>query len=137
MDCAAFFEAAGGQLGETVAEPSQQTAGGQCVYEFYHPRVRDHLGTEGLATSFNRSGVVWVPTGRQFAVTLRVPERYGEAVEEALDPAPLAFERTDHRGVSAPDGEMLTVLHFSLRSGGVSEEDVRGTLSALGTAAAV
>lgn len=137
MDCAAFFEAARAELGEIVAEPGQQTVGQQCVYEFYHPRVREHLGTEGLATSFNRSGAVWMPTGRQFAATLRVPERYGEAVSEALSPAPLSFDQTDHRGVAAPDGEMLTMLHFSHRTGEVSGDDLRATLSALGTAVAV
>jgi hypothetical protein len=134
MDCSAFFETATDALGEAAVDPSRTSVGGQCVLEFYHPAVVSALGSDGLATSFNRSGVVWAPRGQQFAVQLRVPDTHDEAVREALASAPLSFDRTDHRGVSGPDGDLVTVLHFGLRTGEVDPVTVEATLAAVGEA---
>jgi hypothetical protein len=136
MDCAAFFAAAEETL-ESAEDPKETTVGGQCVYEFYHPRVVAALGTDGLATRFNRSGVVWAPPARRFAAEIRVPDTHDDAVAAALGAAPLPFERTDHRGVSGPDGDVVTVLHFTTRQMDVSDDTLAATLSAVAEALAV
>ena len=134
MDCAAFFEAVGTRLGDRYAEPTETTVGDQCVVEFYHPRVVERLGTDSLVGRFNRSGLVWAPRGDRLGVKLRVPDPHGGPVADALAVAPFPFEETDHRVVGAPDGEMVTVLHYSLRTGPVSEADLEATLDAVADA---
>lgn len=134
MDCETFFQAVDETVGESAADPSRTTTAQQCVFECFHPRVVERLGTDGLATRFNRSGIVWAPTGRRLGVQIRVPAAQDAAVQDALEDAPLSFERTDHRGVSAPDGEMVSILHFSARTDGVSEPTVRETLRAVAAA---
>lgn len=137
MDCTAFFETATAELAELAGDPTRSTPGGQCVYEFYHPRIQERFGDQGLATSFNRSGVVWSPVGRQLGVKIRVPDAHGDAVADALADAPLEFEQTDHRGAAAPDGEMVTVLHFAARASDVSTDATAATLAAVAAALAV
>jgi hypothetical protein len=137
MDCPAFFEVATDELGARAAEVTRATVGGQCVFEFYHPAVVATLGTDGLATSFNRSGVVWVPAARRLGVQVRVPDDRDQAVSSVLRDAPLAFDRTDHRGVSGPDGDVVTIVHFAARVEAVDDDALRGTLATLGAALAV
>lgn len=55
----------------------------------------------------------------------------------ALASAPFEFERTDHRGVGAPDGEMVSILHYSLRTANVSREELDATLAAVAEAPVV
>lgn len=136
VDCEAFFERVETHLGGRYERPDRTTSGGQCVVDFFHPRTLDAFG-DGLAGSFNRSGVVWVPAAARLGVQLRVPEAHGDAVAGALAGAPFAFDRTDHRGVSRPDGEMVTVLHFSTRASGASPAAVDRTLAAVGAALSV
>jgi hypothetical protein len=136
MDCSDFFEAADAAL-TAAADPTRTETGGQCVYEFYHPRVVAALGTDGLAARFNRSGVVWAPPARRFAAELRVPDAHDDAVAAALSAAPLSFERTDHRGVSGPGGDVVTVLHFTTRAADVDADALDATLSAVADALAV
>lgn len=137
MDCAAFFEAVEARLADGYEEPSETVVGDQCVVEFYHPRVVERLGTDSLVGRFNRSGLVWAPRGDRLGVKLRVPGSHGEAVADALAGAPFPFEETDHRVVGAPDGEMVTVLHFSVRTGPVSDAELEATLEAVAAALAV
>lgn len=137
MDCAAFFEAAETALADDASEPTRTTTADQCVYDFYHPRAVETFGTDGLVTRFNRSGVVWAPPARRLAVQLRVPAPHGDAVRAALADSPHAFERTDHRGVATPDGEMVTVLHFTVKATDVTDADLTGTLDAVATALSV
>jgi len=137
FDAAAFLDAAGAALDEHAVAPSRTTAGHQAVYEFYHPLVVDALGTDGVAASFNRSGVVWAPPAGRLAVELRVPAARGDAVAGALAAAPVDVGRSDHRGVPDTDGEAVTVLHLSGRADGCSREDVVATLAAVADALAV
>lgn len=137
MDCEAFFGAVEARLSGRCEEPTETPAGDQCIVEFYHPRVVERLGIDTLVGRFNRSGLVWAPRGDRLGVKLRVPDPHGETVADALVGAPLAFEETDHRVVGAPDGEMVTVLHFSMRTGPVSEADLEATLDAVAAALGV
>ena len=137
MDCAAFFEAVEGRLSGRHAEPTETVVGDQCVAEFYHPRVVERLGTDSLVGRFNRSGLVWATRGDRLGVKIRITDPHGEAVADALAGAPFPFEETDHRVVGAPDGEMVTVLHYSVRTGPVSREDLEATLDAVADALAV
>lgn len=133
MDCEQFFAAVDAHL-DTAGGVSRTETGGQCVVDFFHPRIVDRFGTTGVQSQFNRSGVVWVPPVDRLGVQLRVPAAHEDAVEEALADAPLAFERIDHRGVSAPGGEMVTVLHYSAGASGVSGDTLDATVAAVGTA---
>lgn len=137
MDCAAFFELVADRLGDHSVEPTRTATGGQCVVDFFHPRTEERLGTDGLATRFNRSGVVWVPDADRLGVRLRVPATHGDAIAEALAGAPFPFDRTDHRGVVTPDGEVVTVLHVSLRTDDVARGDLEATLDAVARALSV
>lgn len=134
MDCPAFFEAVETRLSGRYEEPTETVVGDQCVVEFYHPRVVERLGTDSLVGRFNRSGLVWAPRGDRLGVKLRVPDPHGGAVADALAGAPFPFEETDHRVVGAPDGEMVTVLHYSLRTGPISREEFETTLDAVAAA---
>jgi hypothetical protein len=134
MTCESFFAAVDRVLGDRYRAPSSTATGGQCVVDFFHPRIVERLGTDGLAVRFNRSGVVWAAAGRHVGAELRIPAAHDDAVRAALAPAPLPFERSDHRGVAAPDGEMVTVLHYTARAAGVSVADRDATLEAVGAA---
>lgn len=133
MDCETFFATVDRHLADLYDRPSRTTTGGQCVVDFYHPRVVATFGTEGLVTRFNRSGIVWAPPDR-LRVQLRVPESHETAVADALAAGPFPAEVTDHRGASTPDGEMVTILHYAIREAGVSNEDLESTLDAVATA---
>lgn len=134
MDCASFFETVSERLGAHAEDPSETVVGDQCVVEFYHPRVVERLGTDSLVTRFNRSGLVWATRGDRLGVKIRVPDPHRDAVADALEAAPYPFEEIDHRVVGAPDGEMVTVLHYSVRTGPVSESDLVATLDAVAAA---
>lgn len=136
MDCESFFESVADRLGSHATDPTETVVGDQCVVEFYHPRVVDRLGTDSLVTRFNRSGLVWAPRGDRLGVKIRVTDPHRDAVIEALEAAPFPFEETDHRVVGAPDGEMVTILHYSVRTGPVSEADLQSTLDAVAVALA-
>lgn len=136
MDCQSFFATVEHYLGDRCERPTRLTPGRQCVYEFFHPRIPDALGTDGVAATFNRSGVVWAPPEDRLGVRLRVPESHGDAVSDALAGAPLSFERTDHRGVVRA-GEVVTVLHYAVSATDVSPEVLEATLSTLADALAV
>jgi hypothetical protein len=137
MDCASFFETVADRLGSHAADPTETVVGDQCVVEFYHPRVVERLGTDSLVTRFNRSGLVWAPRGDRLGVKIRVTDPHRDAVTAALAAAPFSFEETDHRVVGAPDGEMVTILHYSVRTGPVSEADLHSTLDAVAAALAI
>jgi|GEM_PF-6371712 len=137
MDCESFFETVTAALDSVAEDPSQTVVGDQCVVEFYHPRVVDRLGTDSLVTRFNRSGLVWAPRGERLGVKIRVTDLHRDAVVDALATAPYPFEETDHRVVGAPDGEMVTMLHFSLRTGPVSQSAFEETIEAIAAALAV
>jgi len=137
MDCEAFVGAVEARLPGSAGDPTSTVVGDQCVVEFYHPRVVERLGDGSLVARFNRSGLVWAPRGDRLGVKLRVTDPHGDAVADALAAAPFAFEETDHRVVGAPDGEMVTVLHFSLRTGPVRPAELEATLDAVGRALAV
>lgn len=137
MDCAAFFEAVSERLSGRYEEPTETTVGDQCVVEFYHPRVIERLGADSLVARFNRSGLVWAPRGDRLGVKLRITDPHREAVVDALAGAPFPFEESDHRVVGAPDGEMVTILHYALRTGPVSRDDFEATLAAVADALAV
>jgi len=137
MDCAAFFEAVDERLSGRYADPTQTVVGNQCIVEFYHPRVVERMGSDSLVTRFNRSGLVWAPGGDRLGVKLRVTDAYGEAVTEALAGSPFPFEESDHRVVSAPDGEMMTIVHYSLRTEVPTDADLTATLDAVADALAV
>ena len=137
MDCPAFFDAAEARLAERAVEPSRTAVGDQCVFEFYHPRVVERLGAGSLVTRFNRSGVVWAPRADHLKVKLRVTDPHRDAVVDALAASPFSFHETDHRVVGAPDGEMVTVLHYSMSTDGVSRADLDATIDALAGALAV
>lgn len=106
MDCEAFFRAVERHLGGRYERPTRTTSGGQCVVDFFHPRIAERFGADGVGTQFNRSGVVWVPAADRLGVQLRAPAAHDGAVADALAVAPVAFDRTDHRGVPAPDGPL-------------------------------
>jgi len=137
MDCERFFRIVDAQFGAHYVEPIRTESGGQCVVDFFHPRVVDRFGTAGVGTQFNRSGVVWVSEAGRLAIQLRVPEESDDAVRAALADAPLAVERTDHRGVATPDGEIVTVVHYSVGVDGVTVEELETTLSTVAGALAV
>jgi len=137
MDCAAFFEAVEGRLSAHAVDPGTTVVGDQCVVEFYHPRVVERLGADGLAARFNRSGVVWAPRADHLKVKLRIPDPHRDAVAEALSAAPFPFEETDRRVVVAPDGGTVTMLHYSVSTDGVSRSDLETTLDAVARALAV
>lgn len=137
MDCEAFLEAVEARLPDAAVDPTSTVVGDQCVVEFYHPRVVERLGDNSLVARFNRSGLVWVPRGARLGVKIRVTDPYRDAVAGALAAAPFAFEETDHRVVGAPDGEMVTMLHFSVRTGPVSTAELASTLDAVGAALTV
>lgn len=136
MACESFFQTVADRLGSHATDPTETVVGDQCVVEFYHPRVVDRLGTDSLVTRFNRSGLVWAPRGDRLGVKIRVIDSHRDAVREALEAAPVSFEETDHRVVGAPDGEMVTILHYSVRTGPVSEVDLEATLDAVAAALA-
>ena len=137
MDCAAFFEAVDARLGEWAEAPNRTTVGEQCVVEFYHPRTVARLGDGSLVARFNRSGVVWAPRADHLKVKLRVPAAHRAGVVAALAAVPFPVDETDHRIVGAPDGEMVTVLHFSISTDGVTPDEVGTTLDALAAALAI
>ena len=137
MDCQGFFEAVEERLSGRYEDPTQAAVGNQCVVEFYHPRVVERMGTDSLVTRFNRSGLVWAPRADRLGVKLRVNDAHGEAVTDALAGSPFPFEESDHRVVSAPDGEMLTIVHYSLRTEIPSGDDLAATLDAVAGALAV
>jgi hypothetical protein len=137
MDCKPFFRLVEEHLGEHLARPRRTETGGQCVVDFFHPLTVARLGDDSLVTAFNRSGVVWAPPARRLGVQLRVPECHEETVAAALADAPFPAERTDHRGASAPDGEMVMLVHYAVRATDVSDEELRATLSAVREALAV
>jgi hypothetical protein len=134
MNCAPFFGLVDDVLGERLVRPRRTETGGQCVVDFFHPRTAARLGDASLVTAFNRSGVVWAPPARRLGVQLRIPERDEKRVAEALDAAPYSAERTDHRGASAPDGEMVMLVHYSVRATDVTDEELRATLAAVAAA---
>lgn len=137
MDCEAFFETVRARLSARYEDPTETAVGDQCVVEFYHPRVVERLGIDSLVTRFNRSGLVWAPRADRLGVKLRITDPHGEAVADALGAAPFPFEESDHRVVGAPDGEMVTVRHYSLRTGPVPRDDLVSTLDAVAEALAV
>ena len=137
MDCQGFFEAVEERLSDRYADPTRTVVGDQCVVEFFHPRVVERLGADSLVTRFNRSGAVWAPRADHLKIKLRVTDPHRDAVVEALAAAPLAFDETDHRVVGAPDGEMVTVLHYGTSTDEVSRADLEGTLDAVAAALAV
>jgi hypothetical protein len=134
MDCTLFFELVEELFGDALVRPRRTEAGGQCVVDFFHPLVAARLGDDSLVTAFNRSGVVWAPPARRLGVQLRIPDATETAVRAALEAAPFAAERTDHRGASAPDGEMVRLVHYSIRADGVADDDLRTTLAAVAAA---
>jgi hypothetical protein len=74
---------------------------------------------------------------RRLGVQLRVPDDRDGAVSTALGDAPLAFDRTDHRGVPGPAGDVVTIVHFGARGDDVDRESLVETLAAVGAALAV
>jgi hypothetical protein len=137
MDCPAFFDAVEERLSGRYEDPTQTAVGNQCVVEFYHPRIVERMGTNSLVTRFNRSGLVWAPRVDRVGARLRVTDEHGEAVTAALARSPFPFEESDHRVVSAPDGKMATILHYSLRTEVASRDDLEATLDAVADALAV
>lgn len=137
MDCKRFFAAVETHLGDRAGEGSRTETGGQCVVDFFHPRIVERFGTAGVQSQFNRSGVVWAPAVSRLGIQLRIPAEHDDAVGEALADAPLTFDRTDHRGVSAPEGEMVTVVHYSARASDVDGGTLDATLAAVAVALAV
>lgn len=136
MDCETFFATVDAHLGTHWEQPTRTATGDQCVVDFFHPRVIERFGAEGLGTQFNRSGIVWVPRAERLSVQLRVPETHAGAVTEALAGTPLSVDRTDHRGVPV-DGTVVTVLHYAMQATGVSRDTLDETLSALAVALSV
>jgi hypothetical protein len=134
MECEPTFDAVEGHLDGLWVRPTTTTAHGQCVVDFFHPRTVERLGADGLVTAFNRSGVVWAPSGRLLRVQLRVPEAFDEAVLAALAAAPFPADRTDHRGAAAPDGEMVSLLHYTVRGTAVTDGAFDATLAAVADA---
>ena len=134
MNCEPFFELVDETLGDRLVRPRRTETGGQCVVDFFHPLTAARLGDDSLVTAFNRSGVVWAPPARRLGIQLRVPEATEDAVAAALRESPLPVERTDHRGASAPDGEMVMLVHYSVRATNVNDEALRATLSAVAAA---
>lgn len=134
MDCAPFYDLVEATLGDRLVRPRRTTSGGQCVVDFFHPRTAARLGDDSLVTAFNRSGVVWAPPARRLGVQLRVPEAHETAVLAALDDAPFPVDRTDHRGASAPDGEMVLLVHYAVREADVTDDQLRATLAAVAAA---
>ena len=137
MDCQGFFEAVETRLADRYEEPTRTVVGDQCVVEFFHPRVVERLGTGSLVTRFNRSGVVWAPRADHLKIKLRVTDPHRDAVVDALAVAPFSFDETDHRVVGAPDGEMVTILHYGVSTDGVSRAELEATLDAVAEALAV
>lgn len=137
MDCAAFFAVTGDALGDDWVQPRTTETGRQCVVDFFHPRTLAALGADGVATAFNRSGVVWAAPASRLGVELRVPLEYDDAVASALAAAPFRTDRTDHRGVTGPDGTTVSLVHYRIRGTDVSDDDLDRTLAAVATALAV
>lgn len=137
MECDEFFALVEQRLSERYLEPTTTETGGQCVVEFFHPRVVERFGSDGLVTRFNRSGLVWAPPVDRLGAKLRVTDAVDGAVADALGRAPFPLERRDNRVVGAPDGEMVTILHFSTRTGPVSRADLETTLEAIADALSV
>jgi hypothetical protein len=136
MECSAFFELVEETVGDRLVRPRRTETGGQCVVDFFHPATAARLGDDSLVTAFNRSGVVWAPPARRLGVQLRVPEADEAAVRSALAGGPFPAERTDHRGASAADGEMVMLVHYAVREADVSDGDLAATLRAVADALA-
>jgi hypothetical protein len=136
MDCTAFFGLVDEVVGDLLVRPRWTETGGQCVVDFFHPRTAARLGDDSLVTAFNRSGVVWAGPARRLGVQLRIPAADEKRVAPALAAAPFPAERTDRRGASAPDGEMVTLVHYSIRTADVTDGELRATLDAIGAALA-
>jgi hypothetical protein len=134
MDCARFFEAVDELVGDRLVRSRQTQTGGQCVVDFFHPSTAARLGDDSLVTAFNRSGIVWAPPARRLGVQLRVPEADERRVRAALERGPFPVDRTDHRGASAPDGEMVMLVHYAIRETDVEDDDFRATLAAVAAA---
>ncbi|MFB6130912.1 MAG: hypothetical protein ABEJ28_08840 [Salinigranum sp.] len=134
MDCETFFTLVEARLGDRWARPTRRTVSHQCVVDFFHPGIVDRFGDGGVAAAFNRSGVVWAPPARRLGVQLRVPAECDRAVAEALEAAPFPADRTDHRGASAPGGEMVSILHYAIRREGVDDDELAATLQAVSRA---
>ena len=134
MDCAPFFELVDELLGDSLVRPRETQTGGQCVVDFFHPSTAARLGDDSLVMAFNRSGIVWAPPARRLGVQLRVPAADEERVEDALGRSPFSADRTDHRGASAPDGEMVMIVHYAVRETEVTDDDLRATLEAVAAA---
>mgnify|MGYP000563184336 CR=1 FL=1 len=134
MDCDAFFDRVEDRLGGAVERSTRTRTSHQCVFDFFHPRTTERLGADGLVTAFNRSGVVWAPPARRLGVQLRVPAAVEESVARALAAAPFPAERTDHRGAAAPDGEMVSLVHFAVRASDVTDDQLTATLDAVADA---
>jgi hypothetical protein len=134
MNCDSTFETVEDHLGDLWVRPTTTTAHAQCVVDFFHPRTVERLGDDGVVTAFNRSGVVWAPPGRRLGIQLRVPDDFDAEVRSALDAAPFPVSKTDHRGASAPDGEMVSLLHYAIRATDVADEAFDATLAAVADA---
>ena len=134
MDCAPFFDLVDELVGDRLVRPRETRAGGQCVVDFFHPSTAARLGDDSLVTAFNRSGIVWAPPARRLGIQLRVPEADESRVQAALAANPFPVDRTDHRGASAPDGEMVMLVHYAIREADVSDADLRATLEAVAAA---
>lgn len=134
MDCTPFFTLVEDTIGERLMRPRETKSGGQCVVDFFHPATAARLGDDSLVTAFNRSGIVWAPPARRLGVQLRVPEANEETVKAALAEGPFPADRTDHRGASAPDGEMVMLVHYAVRETDVSDADLEATLHAVAAA---
>ncbi|WP_380675668.1 hypothetical protein [Salinigranum sp. GCM10025319] len=134
MNCEPFFELVDEILGDRLVRPRRTETGGQCVVDFFHPLTAARLGDDSLVTAFNRSGVVWAPPARRLGIQLRIPEEREDAVAAVLRESPFAVERTDHRGASAPDGEMVMLVHYSVRATDVNDQDLQATLSTVAAA---
>jgi hypothetical protein len=134
MDCTPFFELVDELVDDSLVRPRRTRTGGQCVVDFFHPSTAARLGDDSLVTAFNRSGIVWAPPARRVGVQLRVPEADEERVRAALERGPFPVDRTDHRGASAPDGEMVMLVHYAVRETDVDDDDLRATLAAVAAA---
>jgi hypothetical protein len=134
MDCAPFYALVDDFLEAHLVRPRRTQAGNQCVVDFFHPATAARLGADSLVTAFNRSGIVWAPPARRLGVQLRVPEAEEARVRDALAASPFAADRTDHRGASAPDGEMVMLVHYAIRETDVDDDDLRAVLAAVAAA---
>ncbi|MFB6187033.1 MAG: hypothetical protein ABEI86_09240 [Halobacteriaceae archaeon] len=134
MECQEFFTKIENTIESQGIDTSRATPGTQCVFEFYHPKIVDIFGPDGLATQFNRSGIVWIPDDHQLSVQLRIPDEYGPTVSNALNEAPIEFNQTDHRGITTSDGNIVTILHFSGRAYNVKPTTLDSILTAISVA---